>query len=790
MKVNLSYVTKYNSLGRSFFASNSVNKDDILYKLMLHPKRGELLACLINFKMYRTNKYNNIDLQNVELKKIERLILSERNSNITFDEVQQFVRNKSRLFQRQLPNHFKQAIMELIDSRGSSRDSVHLDNFLSNLSDTSNSFLEKNGIKVDELCEQLPTSNTQVIIQIKGYSRTNSNDGICNSDKAQDLLEKFGGQLGSYVHNTLVITLIRNCIQIQPDHGFREFSIAIDLLKKFGEQLRENRPDELDELVITLIKKCSRILPDGYMHTTDYATHVLNMFGNQLRENKSDELDELVITLIKNCSRIMPDDYLYRSEVAVELLEEFGNQLRKNRPDELDELVITLIKNCSEINSRGNIDSLHNAMTLLEQNSHLLSQEKNREIFKRTVENIFNSARYFGAQELTQFLNNYGNLISGEIIRNNYIETTSIRLVQAIRAYVQGLGQHRRINLPPRADLLVNGQPLAGIAFEVHNFTDGIESVAKKAIDEFLNELAVTKLKFTISDLQEKFSLIEDQTMLFKANNALNRILGSNDYKEKLELALPTIAAFLNLHHTTWETGYYDANIYWNTLPTDEKVNLALRNHYKDPDSYWQDLTDGKKGNKKIEFSREVRWCMWLKQSFIEAGSAYAGNNDTTSCVKGVYERLFTGFRSMHPIIDCLFAVQNIAIGFNNAISIWLRDIERAKKIASVLKGKGLKGTEEDFNYEIKQAYLQIIKEELKCLIDESLNNHFDKLIAFGTLKRYLAQEIIQRSISIINDTLKKINDSLDNLEYMEVNEGENALALEDYIKYQLAEKK
>jgi hypothetical protein len=66
---------------------------------------------------------------------------------------------------------------------------------------------------------------------------------------------------------------------------------------------------------------------------------------------------------------------------------------------------------------------------------------------------------------------------------------------------------------------------------------------------------------------------------------------------------------------------------------------------------------------------------MWLEQSFVEAGSAYAGSNDTTSCVKGVYERLFTGFRGIHPLIDCLFVTQTVTKEFNNGIKNWLKEI-------------------------------------------------------------------------------------------------------------------
>ncbi|MFN7095058.1 MAG: hypothetical protein ACK4M7_06815, partial [Burkholderiales bacterium] len=470
-------------------------------------------------------------------------------------------------------------------------------------------------------------------------------------------------------------------------------------------------------------------------------------------------------------------------------LEKYGNQLKENV---CHSLVITLIENCSRISRNGNVPEAPIVLILLNQNKLWLREGGNNRFYRQAVVNLFDSIiPCLSEREFTQLLETHGEVISAETIQNKYMEAYSISIVQAIRAYVQGTGQHRRINLPQRTDIQVNGRPFTGIAFEVHNFTDGIESGALKAIDEFLKILEVSKPKFIIDDLVGKFNLIENEQLRNKANNALNRLVGSESYKEKLELALPTIAAFLNLHHTTWETGYHDANIYWNTLPTDEKVNLALKNHYKDPGSYWQDLTNDKNGNKKIEFSREVRWCMWLKQSFIEAGTAYDSGTDSTSCVKGVYERLFTGFRSMHPLIDCLFVTQTVTMEFNEGIKNWLKDTGRANDIVAGLRAQGLTGVEDEefFKSELKQAYFQVIKKELNLLIGKGLETCFNKLTDFKSLSSYLAEEIKGRKSQIIKDALDKVNVILDYLESIEVDDTQNLndkQTLDEYIRQQL----
>ncbi|MFN7095296.1 MAG: hypothetical protein ACK4M7_08035, partial [Burkholderiales bacterium] len=445
--------------------------------------------------------------------------------------------------------------------------------------------------------------------------------------------------------------------------------------------------------------------------------------------------------LIENCSQVRPDGYISNKSVALEALEKFSDQL----DDKVHHsLVITLIKNCSEVKPNDCMRDAPAALKLLNQNKVWLSKEESNEFYRRTIEKLFDSVidhYFFTIREIVQLLEVHVEVISAEEIRDKYIQTNSIRTVQALREYVQGVGQYRRINLPPLADMMVDGQPLGGIAFEVHNFTDGIESGALKAIDEFLTALEVPKPTFTINDLVgEKFNLIENEHLHAKAINALNKLLGSENYKVKLELALPIIAAFLNLDHTTWEKDYQ---------------------------------------------TQDSRWSTWLTQSFAEAGTAYTSGIDSTSCVKGAYERLFSGFRGMHPLIDCLFVTQTVTMEFNNGIKHWLKGIGRANDIVVRLQAQGLTGTEdeESFKSELKQAYFRAIKKELKRLIGEGLEACFNKITDFNKLSSYLAEEIKGRQSTIIKHALNKFNVILDYLDVIEMNDEQT---LDEYIRQQL----
>ncbi|MFN7095696.1 MAG: hypothetical protein ACK4M7_10065, partial [Burkholderiales bacterium] len=274
MPINLSHVNNYNSLGRSFFTSNPIDKDIILDKLSCHPNRGELLAHLVNFKMYRTSKNNDIEKQDSELTIIED-ILNQPNSSIIFDEAQHFVRNKSALFQRQLPHHFKQAIINLLNSK----DSMQQECFWDCLTFDSFSFLEKNGVAIPD---SIKVRHSLTITLIKNCSDIDSIGWVRDASRALETLEKFGNQLEHNVRHSLVVTLIENCSGINSNGNARDSFIAQHALEKYGDQLEDN---VRHSLVITLIENCSGIDSNGKVRGSFRAQHALEKYGDQLEDN-------------------------------------------------------------------------------------------------------------------------------------------------------------------------------------------------------------------------------------------------------------------------------------------------------------------------------------------------------------------------------------------------------------------------------------------------------------------------------------------------------------------------
>ncbi|MFN7095214.1 MAG: hypothetical protein ACK4M7_07605, partial [Burkholderiales bacterium] len=305
MKTNLSYLTKSNGLNCSTSNSNFLDKKDFLKKLKDHSHNGVIIAHLVNFKMYCT--VNNIASQSIELEKIRELVEENyHDSNITFDDTQKFVRNRNVLFQRQLPHHFKQAIIDLLDGK----DIKQQQGFWNSLASDSHRFLEKNGIDIP------------AFIKIQRSNGINPNGSFSDPLKALEVLEKFGGQFEDSVRHSLVRALIENFSGTDFYDYFHNPQKPLGTLKKIADQL-----DNLDKV-----------------RNPSKALELLEKFGDQLDDKVR---HSLIITLIKNCSSINLSGNVSDLRNALEALEKFGNQLGDNLHHPL---VITLIKNCSSTN--------------------------------------------------------------------------------------------------------------------------------------------------------------------------------------------------------------------------------------------------------------------------------------------------------------------------------------------------------------------------------------------------------------------------------------------------------
>ncbi|MFN8787790.1 MAG: hypothetical protein ACK5XF_00345, partial [Neisseriaceae bacterium] len=380
------------------------------------------------------------------------------------------------------------------------------------------------------------------------------------------------------------------------------------------------------------------------------------------------------------------------------------------------------------------------AFELLQNNSDWLSTEKSN-LYMNIIVKLFNfsDSDYYGSNYLPDLLNTYGEFISAQTILAKYTATNSILVINAIRIYVENIGASRRINIPARQDMVVNGRALEGIAFEVHNFTNGVENVCIEIIDSIIKELSVPSIQFGVENLRAKILLIESKEDQSEITMALNRILSGGDYKEKLESVLPRICAFID----------YDSNL-WN-----EGLNTA-----------------------------QTRWELWLKQSFLESANAYNGSGDTISCLKGIYERLFTGFRAMHPAIDMLFCCKNVIKGYDNNIINKLQDLNGI--VIEKLKSKNAIGDLHNFDSNLKIVYQQAIKERIiEDLLTEMSN--FEKILAHvpGTLKIAISFLSATKDVEV-NFFINSCSDKIDQLEWVAAPEGTELGSLLEYIKAEL----
>ncbi len=391
-------------------------------------------------------------------------------------------------------------------------------------------------------------------------------------------------------------------------------------------------------------------------------------------------------------------------------------------------------------------------LTILNENKEWLAAEE-PQFYQLQIRTLLNFTEHYSLVLI--LLINHGSSVTNEEIVNIYNNTTNRPgVVSAIENFLETEdGRNRGITLPPRRGVTIPAQRRndvniiqnRGVAFEVHNFTGGVEDSALLAIEKAVQELGVTTIpKFSIDDLRNKFKLLTEVEKN-KCNEALNKILAASNYKEKLEKALTKLAALLNTNSPLWE-----------------------HDDHRD--------------------SADERWRLWLTQSFLESAEAYASGNDHTSCVKGIYERLFTGFRSMHPLIDIMFLSTTITRDYKDNILDKIKSEELITTVIAELKAQGIKPEEKDENYfltKLKNIYLDKLIESITQQLDKTKAELEEKL------KQTLPQTMSSITPSLNekdNQLLNKFKDKLiTNIAYIgDINYTPN-LGLVEYIKSQLS---
>ncbi len=517
---------------------------------------------------------------------------------------------------------------------------------------------------------------------IEYYSQKDDRGMVINPGEAIKLLGQCSTLFDGSTFKSLVKSLIDNCCGNNRQGNVSNPKHAQELIATYQTLFDKTT---IRSWVITLYENSSKIGASGYVRCVSDAKNILSQYPNLFDKNT---FHNNVKTLIENCSKIVHFDTMMNASDAIALLKNYKSLFDKKT---LTGLASTLFNNLNSLDHNGKVRHPNLAVKLLDDNKDLFENHTFTEMIKLVIENsshindsfcvglltkykelLVTQERDFYQQKLLLLFNNnnfyyttqqllthHGDNIPQDVIINRYRTTDSIAIINEIRGYVQGVGVHRRINLPPRNDLVVNGRPLEGIAFEIHNYTNGIESFILEILRSILKESDTTVADFNIGNLRNKFKLLEPQQERLCAN-ALDNILEMSPYNTRLSEALPLLAAFLNLDSSLWEDNKEDAN---------------------------------------------GRWQLWLLQSFYEAATAYPGPNGL-SCVKGIYERLFTGFRKMHPSTDILFSYKE---KIRNQIQDILKSEDLVQKVITRLKAKKIRPDDERLNSKLLIIYLDLL---------------------------------------------------------------------------------
>jgi hypothetical protein len=551
-------------------------------------------------------------------------------------------------------------------------------------------------------------------------------NSVRDAKTAMLLLTEYAAIIGENAVNALVKTLIENCSSVNLEGYVLDEKTAILLLTKYKDCLV---PNTLQNMVKTLIQNCSRVGFKGGVCNTQAATFLLTEYKDQFDR---ETLQSLVKTLIVNCSSERRIGYLRDVNVAKYLLTEYKDLFD---PNTLASMVKPLIENCSGVTILGGYGRHTNiAISLLSAHKELLASQENQ-FYQHKIVALFNRTDISNA-DITELLREHGDNISSETIINRYLTTNSIDTINAVRDYVQGIGAYREINLPPRNHIMVADRRLQGIAHEVHNYTNGTAVTMLKIISFMLHESKVANMKFTVNDLRQKFKLL-DLHKQNKCNEALDKIIASSNYKEKLKAVLPALASFLNADSLVWEHNQNNSN---------------------------------------------SRWKLWLEQSFYEAGTAYTGENNV-SCVKGIYERLFSGFRTMHPCIDVIFAAKNILEGYRNNILNILKGENLVNQVIASLKVQGIKSGDENFDDKLKEIFSEKLSLEITNQIYNSEHELKNKLSNLPNTKQYIAEFLKHKNQNLIREYMQQFNACVESIEYISL---EGNTTLYDYIQSHL----
>lgn len=312
-------------------------------------------------------------------------------------------------------------------------------------------------------------------------------------------------------------------------------------------------------------------------------------------------------------------------------------------------------------------------------------------------------------------VNYFGDVLSDASLIELFTLTSDTDLLRDIQRYVAI--NREDLELPCRNDIEIRTtRHFFGVAFDIHTFAKNLDKRCISYIKTMIAKNQLLLIPFAIEDLigQIRSCFIEDDSNRDLALFALQKIERSAEYKKKLENILSLIATFI-IH--------------------------------------------GKQLGLSGETS-EDNWTLWINQSLVESATAYNGD-ETTSCVPGIYERLFTGFQTMHPVLDLLFLPASL-VKFYFPIEKWERDpkleiLKNQNVLEHILKQLSpfsVKWNRHELNEVIKSCILNQLQ-------DEFTQGKNEKLLHARVFlpERYKIHDIIAR---IWNGKLKTIEPKLD----------------------------
>lgn len=249
--------------------------------------------------------------------------------------------------------------------------------------------------------------------------------------------------------------------------------------------------------------------------------------------------------------------------------------------------------------------------------ANVIGHDLINELFKKITFSTF--VEDSGLIEATIMNPDFANQIDSDLLVKTYLNTFSEDVAIAIYFYIKSTGSWRQLQLPRNQNgiQLESDFRMDHAAQEIHKYSAGLDKICLFQLKKILSRHDIRRKYFSIEDLKQKIeNLLLDPEDRQKSLSALDKLLSDpqeNIFSEKFKNTLPVIADFLNSDLISW----------------------------------------------KEKSSAQERWTLWLKQSFLESAQAYDGD-DSTSCQPGIYERVFSGLRTLHHVVDAIFFPSNL----------------------------------------------------------------------------------------------------------------------------------